>query len=146
MLLKKIFWFWWRKKTKSDSEFLSYNLMLNCGKKFCALRDKKNNILTLVLSEKKFLNETKKHNPPFKLNGRSLRCPLISNFEITMPVISNLLWHSCVRTFNLHTMDHLYYLMLHTTNRNGIFYCFVWFKLFFFIINNHCYRDKMNTV
>ena len=31
------------------------------------------NILTLVLSEKKFLNETKNHNPPpFKLNGRSL--------------------------------------------------------------------------
>ena len=35
--------------------------MLNSGKKFRALRDKKNNILTLVLSEKKFLNETKKH-------------------------------------------------------------------------------------
>jgi hypothetical protein len=32
MLLKKIFWFWWRKK-KSDSEFLSYNLMLNSGEK-----------------------------------------------------------------------------------------------------------------
>jgi hypothetical protein len=29
--------------------------------------------LTLVLSEKKILNETKNHNPPtFKLNGRSL--------------------------------------------------------------------------
>ena len=36
--------------------------MLNSGKK--------KNILTLVLSEKKFLNETKNH----KLNGRSLRC------------------------------------------------------------------------
>jgi hypothetical protein len=46
--------------------------MLNSGKKFRALRDKKKNILTLVLSEKNFLNETKKHNPPFKLNGRSL--------------------------------------------------------------------------
>ena len=33
---------------------------------------KKINILTLVLFEKKFLNETKNHNPPFKLNGRSL--------------------------------------------------------------------------
>ena len=33
----------------------------------------KKNILTLVLSEKKFLNEIKNHNPPpFKLNGRSL--------------------------------------------------------------------------
>ena len=37
---------------KSDSEFLSYNLMLNSGKKI--------------------LNETKNHNPPFTLNGRSL--------------------------------------------------------------------------
>ena len=47
--------------------------MLNSGKKFRALRDKKNNILTLVLSKKQFLNETKIHNPtPFKLNGRSL--------------------------------------------------------------------------
>ena len=35
--------------------------MLNSGKKFHALRDKKKiNILTLVLSEKKFMNETKK--------------------------------------------------------------------------------------
>ena len=34
---------------------LSPNLMLNS--------EKKKNILTLVLSEKKFLNETKNHNP-----------------------------------------------------------------------------------
>ena len=40
--------------------------MLNSGKN-------KKNILTLVLSEIKILNETKNHNPPpFKLNGRSL--------------------------------------------------------------------------
>ena len=38
--------------------------MLNSGKKIHALRDKKINILTLVLSEKKFWNETKNHNPP----------------------------------------------------------------------------------
>ena len=39
--------------------------MLSSGKKI--------NILTLVLSEKKILNETKNHNPPpFKINGRSL--------------------------------------------------------------------------
>ena len=39
--------------------------MLNSGKKIHALRDKKKiNIITLVLSEKKFLNETKNHNPP----------------------------------------------------------------------------------
>ena len=51
-------------KKKSDSEFLSYNLMLNSGKKNCALRDQKKNVLTLVLSGKKILNETKNHNPP----------------------------------------------------------------------------------
>ena len=45
--------------------------MLNSGKKFRALHDKIN-IRTLVLFEKKFLNEIKNHNPPFKLNGRSL--------------------------------------------------------------------------
>ena len=38
--------------------------MLNCGKKFRAMRDKKINILTLVLSEKKIRNETKNHTPP----------------------------------------------------------------------------------
>ena len=44
--------------------------MLNSGKKIHA-RQKKN-ILTLVLSEKKILNETKNHTPPpLKLNGRS---------------------------------------------------------------------------
>ena len=37
--------------------------MLNSGKKICASCNKKK-ILTLVLSEKKFLNETKNHNPP----------------------------------------------------------------------------------
>ena len=47
--------------------------MLNSRKKFRALRNKKNDILTLVLSEIFFLNETKNDNPPpFKLNGRSL--------------------------------------------------------------------------
>ena len=45
-------------------------------KKFALCATKKINILTLVLSEKKILNETKNHNPPppaFKLNGRSLK-------------------------------------------------------------------------
>ena len=50
--------------------------MLNSGEKFRALREKKINIRTLVLSEINFLNETKDHNPPpprpCKLNGRSL--------------------------------------------------------------------------
>jgi hypothetical protein len=40
--------------------------MLNSGKKFRALRDKKK-ILTFVLSEKKILNETKNHNPPLQV-------------------------------------------------------------------------------
>ena len=38
--------------------------MLNSGKKIRALLDKKINIITLVLSEKKIRNETKNHNPP----------------------------------------------------------------------------------
>ena len=38
--------------------------MLNSGKKFRTVRDKKKNILTLVVSENFFLNETKNHNPP----------------------------------------------------------------------------------
>ena len=47
--------------------------MLNSGKKICALRDKKKNILTLVLSGKKnYERNKKKYPPPFKLNGRSL--------------------------------------------------------------------------
>ena len=38
----------------------------------------KKKILTLVLSEKKILNETKNHTPPpFKLNGRSLNLRIV---------------------------------------------------------------------
>ena len=47
--------------------------MLNSGKNFVLCATKILNILTIVLSEKKILNETKNNNPPFKLNGRSLR-------------------------------------------------------------------------
>ena len=54
-------------KKKSDSEFLSYNLMLNSGIKISASRNKKNNILTLALSEKNILSETKNHDPPSPL-------------------------------------------------------------------------------
>ena len=46
-------------------------------------------ILTLVLSEKKILNETKKHNPPFKLNGRSLRWTLSIISLLPKPHISH---------------------------------------------------------
>ena len=91
MLLKNIFWFWWRKK-KSDSEFLSYNLMLNSGEK--------KNILTLALSKKKILNETKNHNPPpphFKLIGLSLR-----SLWIVVYRLSFLLWPwYCLSFFDL---------------------------------------------
>ena len=38
--------------------------MLNSGKKFGLRATKKINILTLVLYEIIFLNETKNHNPP----------------------------------------------------------------------------------
>jgi hypothetical protein len=47
--------------------------MWNYGKKNSRFTRQIKNIITLVLSEKIFLNETKNHNPPFKLNGRSLR-------------------------------------------------------------------------
>ena len=46
--------------------------MINSGKKISYSPDKQKNILTLVLSENKFLNETKNHNPPCRLNGQSL--------------------------------------------------------------------------
>ena len=46
--------------------------MLKAEKKIVLCVTKQINILTLVLSEKKFLNKTKNHNPPCKLNGRSL--------------------------------------------------------------------------
>ena len=55
--------------------------MLNSGKKNLRFARQNKNILTLVLSKKFFLNETKNHNPPppFKLNGWSLIIPTIHN-------------------------------------------------------------------
>ena len=45
--------------------------MLNSGeKKFALCATKKINILTLVLSEKKILNETKNHNPPLQVKWK----------------------------------------------------------------------------
>ena len=38
--------------------------MLNSGKKFRALRDKKNKYSKSRVVRKNFLNETKNHNPP----------------------------------------------------------------------------------
>ena len=46
--------------------------MWNSGKKFRAFRDKKNKYSNSRVVRKKILNETKNHNPPSKLNGRSL--------------------------------------------------------------------------
>ena len=66
MLLNKYSDFGGGNKTKFDSEFLSYNLMLNTGKNFALCATKKN-ILTLVLSEKQILNEKKSHSPPAPL-------------------------------------------------------------------------------
>ena len=46
--------------------------MLNSGKKIRVLRDKKIKYSNSCVVRKNFLNETKNHNPLFKLNGRSL--------------------------------------------------------------------------
>ena len=54
--------------------------MLNSGKKIALRTTKKINILSLVLSEKIFLNETKTITPPFKLNGWSLSNPSVIFF------------------------------------------------------------------
>ena len=62
MLLKKIFWFWWRKK----------NNLIQSNVKFWKnisrwARQKKINILTLVLSEKKFWTKQKSITPPLQV-------------------------------------------------------------------------------
>ena len=63
MLLNKIFWHLWRKKNNLI-QFLSYNLMLNSEEKNSRFaRQRKINILTPVLSEKKFMNEKKTYPP-----------------------------------------------------------------------------------
>jgi hypothetical protein len=62
-------------------EFLSYNLMLNSGKKICDLFNKKNKYSnSCVVRKKKCWTKQKTITPPFKLNGRSLTspCDLIS--------------------------------------------------------------------
>jgi len=47
-------------KKKSDSEFLSYNLMLNSGKKFRSSRDKKNKYSNSRVVRKKNSERNKK--------------------------------------------------------------------------------------
>jgi hypothetical protein len=57
MLLKKYSDFGGGKK-KSDSEFLTYNLMLISGKKICALHEKKKNSNSRVVGKE--ISELKK--------------------------------------------------------------------------------------
>jgi len=62
-------------KKKFDSEFLSYNLMLNSGKKIALRATKKNKYSnSCVVRKKKFRTKQKTITPPCKLNGRSLMC------------------------------------------------------------------------
>ena len=82
MLLKNIFWFWWREKKKSDSEFLSFNLMLNSGKKICALRDKQNKYSNSRVVQKKFLNETKNHNSPLQVKWSVHKNIILVTFSV----------------------------------------------------------------
>ena len=51
-------------KKKSDSEILSYNLMLNSGKKFRALSDKKNKYSNSRVVQKNNSERNKKPYPP----------------------------------------------------------------------------------
>ena len=60
-------------------------------KKFALCVSKKINIPTLVLSEKKILNDTKNHNTPFKLNGWSLSILLYNNFSFLQHIFCTLL-------------------------------------------------------
>ena len=60
--------------------------MLNSGKKIHAMRDKTNKYSNSCVVGKKILNETKNHNPPFKLNGRSLTKLLIISRNKTVLV------------------------------------------------------------
>jgi hypothetical protein len=53
----------------------------------------------IFFSKKKILNEAKNHNPPFKLNGRSLSSFREEDFSRNQPIRSkNCLWWSCLLT------------------------------------------------
>ena len=91
--------------------------MLISGKKIRASREKKINILTLVLSEKKILNETKKPYPPpppFKLNGRSLD---ILNNTLGQNINSNFKSDK----FPTGTKSGFFYYAIFTTEEKGLF-------------------------
>ena len=70
------------KKKKSESEFLSFNLMLNSGKKICALRDKQNKYSNSRVVQKKFLNETKNHNSPLQVKWSVPKNIILVTFSV----------------------------------------------------------------
>ena len=65
-------------------------------------RQKNPNILTLVLSGKKFLNETKNHNPPCKLNGCSLNS---YGFHSLLFLFSDSEHHQYLSSFNIEILN-----------------------------------------
>ena len=67
-------------KKKSDSEFLSYNLILNSGKKISALRDKKNKYSNSCVVRKKILNETNNHMS--YVQQAKVQCTLMLRYEL----------------------------------------------------------------
>jgi hypothetical protein len=89
ILLKKIFWFWWREKNNLIQSFCHITQCWILEKNFALWATKKINILTLVMSEKKNIPPP----PPFKLNGRSLIYLSVIHFNTkNMVWCARLLW------------------------------------------------------
>ena len=61
--------------------------MLNSGKKIALCATKKINILTLVLFEKKILNETKNHNPPLQVKWSVPNRHPVTIDQLVMPAV-----------------------------------------------------------
>ena len=55
------------KKKNNLIQFLSYNLILNSGKKIRALRNKKNKYSNSCCPKKTILNGKKTHSPPLQV-------------------------------------------------------------------------------
>ena len=70
-------------------EFLSYNLMLNSGKQFRALHDKKYEYSNSCVVRKLFSGRNKNHTPPptCKLNNRSLIVILYFRIKSNVPCL-----------------------------------------------------------
>ena len=134
--------------------------MLNSGKN--------NNILILVLSEKKFLNETKNHNPPpplFKLNGRSLTMfanqPLRNGHPtLHIAITPNAPLDAVTWQMHIHTKDQTGKNFYHVTQFHPItvnYICFRYischidikksiYKLLFTTITDHFYEQILRQV